>query len=425
MAKERSTAGKSVGKSVGDTSSATTDAGTDAATDKEERSASGEIPEGPVALVLTGDGARSAYEAGALSVLLPLLEDQDAPRIILGTSAGGLNAALVASVIDQGLDVAATTLLDAWRTITPEKVFTRPRAGMARFLAWHLRHAPATAPGLLDTTPLRATIEEMLRPHEFGHNVDRGHLDALGMVASSCSTAEAVCFVQGRMPPLSGERIRYLPVTLSISHLLASSAFPLAFPAQWVEGPGPGGGDWYVDGGIHLNAPLKPAIDLGAGRLLVLGATDERPFVEPRSDLPPNIGDGGGQILHAVLTDRLQADLAHLRRTNQFVRELDGRGRAPAAGSGHRLIATCVMTPHDDRLSKIATEIWPSGWKSIIESCGDYRILGGVTVQKQQPGQYLSYLCFHPEFIEQAIEMGRADAHAMIGDATSIPWDCL
>ena len=357
-----------------------------------------------------------------LSVLLPLLEGQDAPRIILGTSAGGLNAALIATVIDQGLDVAAAKLLDAWRTITPEKVFTPPAAGTLSFLAWHLRHAPATAAGLLDTTPLKTTIAEMLHPHEFGHNVDSGHLDSLGVVASSCSTAQAVVFVQGKMPPPSGERIRYLPVKLGIRHLLASSAFPLAFPAQWVEGPD--GGDWYIDGGIHLNAPLKPAIHLGANRLLVLGATDERPFHQPRPDLPPNFGDGGGQILHAVLTDRLQADLANLRRNNAFVRKLGTEGRPSDPGDSHRLIATCVLTPPDDSLSQVAAEIWPSGWKSILESFGGYRILGGMTLQKQQPGQYLSYLCFHPDFIEEAIARGQADARARIGSATSIPWSC-
>ncbi len=109
--------------------------------DKEK--SSGEIAGGPVGLILTGDGARSAYEAGALSVLLPLLHGEDAPRIILGTSAGALNAALIAAVIDQGLDVAAEKLLQAWRTIRPEKVFAPPFASTISLMKWHLRHAPA------------------------------------------------------------------------------------------------------------------------------------------------------------------------------------------------------------------------------------------------------------------------------------------
>jgi NTE family protein len=378
--------------------------------------ASKKPPGGPVALILTGDGARSAYEAGALSVLLPLLRDEDAPRIILGTSAGALNAALIASVIDQGLDVASEKLLAAWRTIRPEKVFAPPLASTISFLRWHLRHASRTAAGLLDTSPLERTIEEMLQPHDFGHAVESGELESLGVVASSCSTSEAVVFVQGKMPPSSGERIRYLSTKLTIPHLLASSAFPLAFPAQWVEGPE--GGDWYIDGGIHLNAPLKPAIDLGANRLLVCGATQESPFIQPDPDVPPNFGDGGGQILHAVLTDRLQADLANLRDRNASARQ-------QGAEDDHRLIATYLMTPPDDSLSEVAAEIWPSGWRSLLESFGGYRFLGGLTAQKQQPGQYLSYLCFHPEFIEQAIAKGQADAKAAIGDATSVPWECL
>jgi NTE family protein len=381
---------------------------------------SDQIPGGPLALVLTGDGARSAYEAGMLSVLLPLLRDEDAPRIILGTSAGALNAALIASVIDQGLDVAAKKLLEGWRTIRPEKVFALPFSSTLSFIAWHLRHSPRTAAGLLDTRPLHQTIEEMLQPHDFSHGVESGALESLGVVASSCSTSEAVVFVEGRVPPPSGERIRYLPTKLTIPHLLASSAFPLAFPAQWVEGPE--GGDWYIDGGIHLNAPLKPAIDLGANRLLVLSATQQSPALRPDPDVPPNFGDGGGQILHAVLTDRLQADLARLCRTNASVRT---RGGPSGSADDHRLIATCLMSPHDDGLSRVAAEIWPSGWRSILESFGGYRLLGALTTQKQQPGQYLSYLCFHPDFIEQAIAKGQADAKTALGDATSIPWECL
>jgi NTE family protein len=380
---------------------------------------SDELPGGPVALVLTGDGARSAYEAGALSVLLPLLRDEDTPRIILGTSAGALNAALIAAVIDQGLDVAAKRLPEAWRTIRPEKVFTRPLSGTVSFIGWHLRHASRTAPGLLDTRPLQQTIADMLQPHDFGHGVESGELESLGVAASSCSTSEAVVFVEGKVPPPSGERIRYLPTKLTIPHLLASSAFPLAFPAQWVDDPS--GGDWYIDGGIHLNAPLKPAIDLGANRLLVLGATQQAPALRPDPDDPPNFGDGGGQILHAVLTDRLQADLAQLRRTNASVRK---RGGPSGSDDDHRLIATCLVTPPDDRLSQVAAEIWPSGWWSLLSSFGGYRFLGGMTVQRQQPGQYLSYLCFHPEFIDQAIAMGQADAEAALGGATSIPWEC-
>jgi NTE family protein len=385
----------------------------------EKEQSSGEVPGGPVALILTGDGARSAYEAGALSVLLPLLRAEDAPRIILGTSAGALNAALIAAVLDDGIHVAAEKLLEAWRTIRPEKVFAPPLASTISFIAWHVHHKRGTAAGLLKTKPLKQTIEEMLQPHDFGRAVESGTLESLGVVASACSTSEAVVFVEGKLPPASGERIRYVPTKLEIPHLLASSAFPLAFPAQWVEGPE--GGDWYIDGGIHLNAPLKPAIDLGASRLLVLGATQQSPFRQPDPDIPPNFGDGGGQILHAVLTDRLQADLAHLRRRNAAVRNRDD---VPGSESDDRLIATYLMTPSDDNLSEVAAEIWPSGWKSLLGSFGGYRFLGGMTAQKQQPGQYLSYLCFHPEFIEAAIAKGQADAKAAIGGATSIPWEC-
>jgi NTE family protein len=390
--------------------------------------------DGRVAIVLSGAGARGAYEAGALSVLLPLLKEADQPRIVIGTSAGALNTAMLVSVLDQGVD-PATALLDGWGQIAPEKVFATPRRSLLRLAMRRFRRPDGTAPGLLDTGPLRDTLGEMLADEHFADGVNEGPVDTVGIVASSCATGSATVFLQThpRVPvPRSGPGVAYVRTRLGFDHLMASSAFPLAFPAQWVEGDG---GGWHIDGGVHLNTPFKPAIDLGADRVLVIGATPWKIDQQPERSLPTNVMDGGGQLLHALLVDSLRADITSLRRFNSQL--LNGAGGATsgaatavaggsgrsAAASGHRVVQFCPLNPSNDDLSDLAARIWPSGMLRFSRSLGGYRALGPVTGQRQRPGQFLSYLCFDQAFISEAIALGQADARRLVGSAGRIPWE--
>jgi NTE family protein len=368
---------------------------------------------GVVALVLSGAGARGAYEAGALSVLLPLMKGADRPAIILGTSVGALNTAMLASSLAQVDDVdrAARALVENWRRITPRSVFLPPRAG-----AWHfVFRRRGTVAGLLDTKPLWATLREFLGPGaEFAPGVTPGVLRALGVVASSCASARAVVFVQTDLPPPPpGPGVEYAATALTIDHLLASSAFPVAF-APWMVSHGPAPG-WYMDGGVHLNTPLKPAIDLGADRVLVIGATPMGIGVTT-SAAAPDLMDATGQLLQAMLVDTLRADLASLQRVNDLC------GSSPTGGA-HRLVRCFALSPPDDALSQVAADVWPPGLLRLVRSLGGYRALGQITAQRQRPGQFLSYLCFDRDFIAQAIELGQADARRALGGSPVIPWE--
>ena len=388
---------------------------------------------GGVAIVLSGAGARGAYEAGALSVLLPLLKGDDCPRIVLGTSAGALDAAILASYLNQSVDAAAAALLHGWRRITPARVFATPRRSVLRRGELRLRRPADVAPGLLDTRPLRVTLGKLLPDQHFGSAVAHGTLDAVGVAASSCASGGAVVFLETTRPvPISCPGVAYAPTRLGPEHLMASSAFPLAFPAQWVGGAAEG---WYIDGGIHLNTPLKPAIDLGADRILVIGATPWDVGQAPYRSEPPNVFDGSGQILHALLADSLRTDLAALVRSNLQI----GAGpmgapvagaAAQAAGSGHRVVPYCALNPSDDKLSAVAARTWPSGLLPFVRSLGGYGALGPLSAQRQRPGQFLSYLCFTSEFISAAITSGVADAERLVkrlewhplGNVVGIDW---
>ncbi|HUJ65612.1 MAG TPA: patatin-like phospholipase family protein, partial [Acidimicrobiales bacterium] len=222
--------------------------------------------------------------------------------------------------------------------------------------------------------------------------------------------------------------LAYAPTELGPDHLMASSAFPLAFPARWVSGPAQG---WYVDGGVHLNTPLKPAVDLGADRILVIGATPWDIDQPANRSLSPNVMDGSGQILHALLVDSLRADLAALALVNNNLSGGAGAGPTPPpavsdqsdAGTGHRVVRFCAVTPNDDSLSGVAARAWPSGVLPFVRSLGGYGALGTVMAQRLRPGQFLSYLCFTQAFISEAIACGQADAQALVdGSEGTIPW---
>ncbi len=392
-----------------------------------------ENEDGGVAIVLSGAGARGAYEAGALSVLLPYLTGNDRPRMLLGTSSGALNVAILSSFLDEEVGAAGRALIRGWEEITPDKVFATPRRSLLRLAVRYLRGPADTAPGLLDTKPLRKTLNRLLRDQYFASRPTKCRtVETVAIIASSCATGRATVFletVSGEIPK-SGSGIEYVQTQLGPDHLMASSAFPVGFPAQWVDGPAKG---WYTDGGVHLNTPLKPAIDLGADRILVIGGTPWEISQPAQRLIPPSLMDVQGQILHALLIDSLRADFNSLARTNVQAGgdatgqtgTAVGRGVSAAARSSHRVVQFCRLAPHEDLLNEVAVECWPPGPLRLLRSLGDYPALGPIASQRQRPGQFLSYLCFTRKFISAAIAAGKADAQELVERTGGIPWETL
>jgi NTE family protein len=377
---------------------------------------------GPVtALVLSGAGSRGAYEAGVLTAVLPRLVEEGHLTVVVGTSAGALNAALVAAHLRDGPERVAAELVAAWSDIEPGSVHRRPATSLAALAGWHLRHRPGTAAGLLDTHPLAPTLRRLAGDFAAGVGQPDHPLASLAVVASSYSRSEAVVFVDGRPPDRDavGEGIDYRCTRLTIDHLLASSAFPMAFPPRWLpDPPAPDPspdpqlrGDWYLDGGVHLNTPLKPALDLGADRVMVIGGTPLSDIRAMTEDQPPDILDGAGQLLHAVSAGTLLDDLRTLERTNRQV------------GAAGRTVQYCSVSPAADELSQICTSIWGSRWYRLPVHLFGYRLLGPLTRQYQRPGQVLSYLCFDRRYLIKALELGRRDGEAVLAGAGGvIPW---
>ncbi len=386
-----------------------------------------------IGLVLAGGGARGAYEAGVLSVLLPALEARgQRPKVIVGTSVGAINAALAAA----GAHLPAAEMMDqareSWLAVEWEKV-VKPIAGPATALSG-ARYAGAVLglPGvdlnaLLDPSPLRKTLGEWIDWEQLTRNAGSDDLDVLAVVATSAMRARSTVFVQGRETESiePSHEIDYVNAELAVDHVRASAAIPLAFPAVELDQPRAAAG-WYFDGGTRLNTPIKPALDLGVDRVVVIATH----AVDPRHEgnwhtegSPPDFGDGLVQLLFAALVDSLIGDVRMLGKINLLVgnrevpaaarRYRERRGRRP-----HREIPYMFIAPPDrDRIGDIAAEIFTSHHSSPRGAFSDPdiailgRLLGGVSGPH---GELLSYLMFTPEFSAALIEQGERDAEAWL-----------
>jgi NTE family protein len=362
-------------------------------------------------LVLAGAAARGAYEAGVLSVLLPVLEQRrQRPTVLVGTSAGALNAVFLASRADQPADVATKELLELWLGIGRRQVFDyAPLAILASF--GQELGLPFKPHGVVDTSPLRATLNAAIG--DWGRirgNVDHGVLDALAIVTTSAVSGRTVVFVEGgragrgrRLPEQDLKKgIHYRrPVDgITADHVLASAAIPILFPPVEIA-TGDGTTDWYVDGGLRLNTPIKPAIKLDASRVVIV-ATDPARHAMPEPSTPgatPDFDDLVLHVLQAVLADPLIEDMWRLAGVNTLLGD--------RAGSGDkRPIEYLFVGP--ERRGELGERAG-----GVVKRLGlsEFRLFDWIL--GRQGGQHqelLSYLLFHPEFFEAAAELGQADA---------------
>ncbi len=235
-------------------------------------------------MVLGGGGARGAYEAGVLSVLLPVLEERDeAPRILIGTSAGALNVSFLAANSQLETSELIARALSTWESLRWGEVARRllSTALVRRAVGYVgevLDVSGLRINSLLDPEPLRVTLRERVDFDQIEANVSAGRIDAVGVVATSALTGRSVVFHHGLDSPPRDDRrgIDYVAARLAEEHVLASAAIPGIFPAVQVTAPQPARG-WYFDGGTRLNTPIKPALALGAARVVVVAVTSPSP----------------------------------------------------------------------------------------------------------------------------------------------------
>ncbi len=384
-----------------------------------------------VAVVGTGGGARGAYEAGALRAVVPALVARgQRPRIVVGTSAGAINAVLLGSLAHRlGTAGEAGAALDevvaAWHDVALGQVF-RPLATSGWATAVRYAAAAAGLPrprltALLDTAPLRELAARAVDWAQLHRNVRDGLAD-VAVVTTTARGGTCIFLQRGGTEAPQPDPTRgweYRSVDLGPEHLCASSAIPLLFPPVEIEG------DWYSDGGLRLNAPLKPALDLGADGLVV-AANHSVPYDVGTACEPPQIDDAAAQVLSAVLSDRMLEDLRRLRSVNELLEHID-----PDAATDKRRVPSLVVTaPQAGALAGLAEQAYADVSGSLLSLLrhADVPLLHHLLAPDDSRGAWelLSYLFFDPAFTRRAVALGRDDASHCVpaSDDDCLPW-CL
>lgn len=398
-----------------------------------------------VALVLSGGGARGAYEAGVLHYIrseLPPAARRAPFDIICGTSVGAINAAFLAAQAHQP-DQQGARLRALWQTVQQDRIFRRDWPAVGRFLAQvgvglfsnflrldpgrrRIRQQRDRFVSLFDTKPLPAYLETLIDIPRITKNLDAGHLQALALAATSVDTNETELFLQ-RRPDITyiGDYCTH-DVRLGVEHILASAAIPFAFPPVRL------GPTYYCDGGVRLNTPMSPAIQLGADRILTIGAhaRQERLLTPPTGlDEYPSPGRLIAAVTESIFQDKLRSDMDQLRRINRIIewaqeacdnqflerlnRHIFERGEhGDIASRGLKRISALMIRPSRDVGQLFRDQLEGNPYLDPSFSAFERFAMRLFAIDPREGRELLSYVIFSPKYIHALLHLGYEDARA-------------
>ena len=359
-------------------------------------------------LILSGGGARAAYQVGVLKAIHRIL-----PRghynpfdVISGTSAGAINGVALASYAEN-YRIGIKHLERIWMHFSCDQIYRTDFIGVSHGLMRMMRslligrrfkNDPVS---VLNNQPLRDLLNEMIKFDQIQSAIDNGALHALAVNCSGLESGESVAFFQGHYSITNWERHRRIGkrTRITLDHLMASSAIPMIFPAVKLQG------EYFADGAVRQLAPISPALHLGAEKIMVIGVSGiahkrkEQIRANPTYPTPAKVM---GHMLNAAFLDSMETDVERLRRINRTLERIPEDIRK-AQGMELKPIELLEINPSrsiDQIAGEHAAEI-PRALKLA---------LGGSGNTSQNGSGILSYLLFSRGFCKALIDLGFSDA---------------
>ena len=376
--------------------------------------------ENAVGLVMTGGGARGAYQAGVLKRVGELKRARTRGNpfpIIGGASAGAINGAALATGCN---DFASATqrLAEAWATLGPSDIFHCGLFSQAHnSLTWILDLSfgailgGGNARSLLDATPLHHFLSQHLDCDRIQENIKRGYLYALAISATNYNSGRSYLFIQGRKGHPLWKRTRLVTVAtkITVDHVCASSAIPLVF--QPVKLKTPRGSAFFGDGCARLQQPLSPVIRLGATKVFAIGVRcgNKESQEETTDERHPSLAQVMGVLFNVMFLDHLATDIEHLERLNQLLNDGHINQLGIEGGQKIRPLGTFIITPSVN-LSDLAEQHqrdMPGMIQYFVSSLGR---------DAASCADLMSYLLFTPSYTRDLIEIGYHDASERIDE---------
>ena len=361
------------------------------------------------ALILSGGGARAAYQVGVLQALAEILPD-DAPYpfpIICGTSAGAINATALASHPGTFRE-SVSSLAQMWQALTPEQIFLHRWNDLVKgvatigFSLFNEGVGRARPLSMLDNSPLWHLLGSQIRLENIDARIASGKILAVSISATGYTSGQSVSFFQGHPDLLGWNRYRRsgVPTQLRLEHLMASSAIPTIFPAVRINR------EYFGDGALRQLAPISPALHLGADSLFVIGVSGNRKSRDWGKRAPvrhsPSMAQIVGHLFNSAFIDGMEADLEHLERLNELVSLIPPKDRE-AANLHLRIVNNKVISPSRalDSIAGRSIRYLPKSLRYFLRTIGATAKGGGATAA--------SYLMFTNEFISALMELGYQD----------------
>lgn len=359
-------------------------------------------------LILTGGGARAAYQVGVLKAIAEMMprRTHNPFSVICGTSAGSLNAAVLA-VNMRSFRKGVRHLDRIWKYFHANHIYRTDLVGVFNNTMYWLASMVLSGLGinrlkqisLLDNSPLIELLDEIMPCEKIQDGIDAGMLRALSITASGYGSGQSVTFYQGveEIIPWQGTRRIGVKTKIEIRHLLASAALPFFFPAIQINR------EYFGDGSMRQIAPISSAMQLGASSILVIGvnsSTTEQEMKRQEIGAYPSLAQIAGHALNSIFLDSMEVDLERVRRINELVAMMPDEVRQQ---TDLRQVEVLVITPSES-IEKIAeryiTELpWTIRW-----------LLRLVGTANQSGATLLSYLLSEGKYCRTLIDLGYRDA---------------